>query len=157
MYSIQMLRINIVFFRSVMNKQFEHHHPEYVVPILACIIPKKFGSILIVISSWNNTHAISSHKKTGTKIYNQPLINWRMYPNFTSLVLKPRNLPSSGHNKPGTTGNVGTFRRPLPLPPSFKGGGRLSAGAIQRITCFRWWNIDVFLGKIEINHMNITA
>ncbi len=70
-------------------------YSNYVVPILACIIPKKFGSILIVISSWNNTHTILSHKKTGTKIYNQPQLNWRMYPNFTSLVLKPRNLPSS--------------------------------------------------------------
>ena len=145
------------FFRSVMNKQFEHHHPEYVVPILACIIPKKFGSILIVISSWNNTHTILSHKKNWNKNLQPTTNKLKDVPKFYVTRVETPQPSKLRRNKPGTTGNVGTFRRPLPLPPSFKGGGRLSAGAMQRITCFRWWNTDVFLGKIKINHMNITT
>lgn len=121
-----MLLTHIARFKYMMNQQFKNHRLEYFFLVLVCIIPQKFGSILIAIAYLNHNHT-NIIRKTLKKNQNQLPINRRMDPNFTQ------------QQPPSASAFTGTLRRPLPLPPIFKGGGRLSAGAVLRITCFRWF------------------
>lgn len=41
----------------MMNQQFKNHRLEYFFLVLVCIIPQKFGSILMAIAYLNHNHA----------------------------------------------------------------------------------------------------
>ena len=63
-----MLLTHIARFKYMMNPQVKNHRLEYFFLVLVCIIPQKFGSILIAIAYLNHNHTNIIRKNTDKKL-----------------------------------------------------------------------------------------